>query len=355
MSVVDPCPSPRAEEAGAWCLRIAEGSQDPEQMAELEAWLATDPLNRAAFDKALFVWEAMGAEGASSALLEYRVDALQSLRDEPAPDRTTASRWRWMAAAAALALLLTAGFLFLRDATIAYETGIGERRVAMLADGSRVSLDGATRLEADFSPHRRELRLLAGRAKFDVASDPLRPFVVTAGERSVVAIGTSFTVELVGGQFRVALYEGDVRVLDGRADRAIGQPDATSPTIGRGDRGLVPGRELVFSAQSPDGAIVRISDPARSLAWETGQLSFDDEPLAMVVERINRHTTARFVVGDAAAARTRVSGVFDAGDADAFLEGVTGVFPVRAHWRGSEIVLVARDGGRNRQASVPES
>lgn len=355
MTPLDPAPSPRAEQAGAWCLRIAEGSLTQEETAQFESWLSADPLNRIAFDNAIFVWEAVGTETDSPALLEHRVDALRSLHDDPPSRRTTARTWGWAAVAASIAILLLASFLYLGGSTIVYETGIGERRVAMLEDGSRVSLDGVTRLEAEFSAHRRELRLLSGRAKFDVASDPLRPFIVTAGDRSVVAVGTSFTVELVQGQLRVALYEGDVAVIDGPAERQIDPPGTGPGRVEPADRRLVPGRVLVYSVQSPLGAVVPLGDPVRSLAWESGQLSFDDEPLAMVVERINRHTTARFVVGDAAAARMRVSGVFDAGDADSFLDGITGVFPISARRRGSEILLVARDSRNDGEARVPQS
>ena len=356
MTVMGHDPSARAEQAGAWCLSIAEGPLTSEELAAFEAWLGADAHNRAAFDKALFVWEALGSESASSVLLDSRIDALQSLRDGPPRRPMIADRWRWKAAAAAsFVMLLLASLLFLGDTTIAYETGIGERRVAILSDGSRVSLDGATRLKADFSPHRRELRLLAGRAKFDVARDPLRPFVVKAAGRSVVAVGTSFTVEFVQGQLRVALYEGNVAVIHRGNHRAADQHRLRPQRAERADRRLLPGRELVFSPQFPSGEVIRISDPARSLAWEAGQLSFDDEPLAMVIERINRHTAIQFVVGDAAAARTRVSGVFNAGDADSFVEGITGVFPISAQRRGSEIVLVATVGPRNPREHVPQS
>src|SRR3546814_19363224 len=60
----------------------------------------------------------------------------------------------------------------------------------------------------------RQVELLAGRAKFDVAKDPQRPFTVAAGDKLVVAVGTRFSVELIDGQVRVILYEGQVEVRD---------------------------------------------------------------------------------------------------------------------------------------------
>ncbi|WP_163071616.1 FecR domain-containing protein, partial [Acinetobacter baumannii] len=67
---------------------------------------------------------------------------------------------------------------------------------------------------------RRALRLLAGRARFEVAKDPRRPFAVTAGDRMVVATGTAFSIELFRAEMRVVLYQGSVSVLeDGPADQ----------------------------------------------------------------------------------------------------------------------------------------
>src|SRR3546814_19485198 len=92
----------------------------------------------------------------------------------------------------------------------AYATHIGERQLAVLDDGSRVSLDAVTKVKVRMKDEARQVELLEGRAKFDVAKDPLRPFTVAAGDKLVVAVGTSFSVELIDGQVRVILYEGQV-------------------------------------------------------------------------------------------------------------------------------------------------
>src|SRR3546814_1402664 len=90
----------------------------------------------------------------------------------------------------------------------AYATEIGERQLAVLEDGSQVSLDAATKVNVRMKEAGRQVELLAGRAKFDVAKDPQRPFTVAAGDKLVVAVGTSFSVALIDGQVRVILYAG---------------------------------------------------------------------------------------------------------------------------------------------------
>lgn len=355
MSAPEPYRQPtlRSEQAGEWCARIAEDSLTLVETAAFEAWLTADPLNRKAFDDAVLIWQMMDNETASAALLETRVDALQSMQPKIAAARTT---WRvsgGAAAAVALIVLLLNAMLFLHTSPDVYETGVGERRVVVLSDGSRLSMDGATRLEVAYSGDRRLLTLSTGRAKFDVESDPLRPFSVAAGETTVVATGTSFSVELVHEQMRLVLYEGGVAVLSGEQ----------APTPGSEARGLVrlaqdrlsPSHELVVSARNPTRPIVRSIDPRRSLAWEAGQLSFDDEGLATVVERINRHSHTKLRIGDATAANVKISGVFHAGDTDAFIQGVTRIFPLDVKRRNEELIFVGRAPAQNPTSNVPQS
>src|SRR3546814_20684114 len=87
----------------------------------------------------------------------------------------------------------------------------------MLDDDSRLSLDANTRVRVKYSRAGRQLWLEEGRARFEVAKDPLRPFSVAAAGKIVVATGTEFSVELLGRETRVILYEGHVAVLNGSA------------------------------------------------------------------------------------------------------------------------------------------
>src|SRR3546814_16920388 len=87
----------------------------------------------------------------------------------------------------------------------------------MLDDDSRLSLDANTRVRVKYSRAGRQLWLEEGRARFEVAKDPLRPFSVAAAGKIVVATGTEFSVELLGREPPVILYEGHVAVLNGRS------------------------------------------------------------------------------------------------------------------------------------------
>jgi transmembrane sensor len=334
-------PSARGEAAGDWCRRIAAGSLSPQEIAAFEAWMA-EADNRAAFDRASFIWRALDGRAAPRELVAIRMDALSVLSQQD-DGPTQRSWWRRGAlaafAASIVALLsLTLSWSSQTLQPIDYATKRGERRVVMLDDGSRLSLDAASEVGVAYVGDRRDLELRRGRAKFDVAKDPLKPFAVAAADKLIVATGTSFSVEILRGKVSVILYEGHVAVLDRLTrkpvvGRARGEISAFEPL-------LMAGQELSLPAHGAPR--LQAIDPARTISWEGGQLSFSDEPLAQAVERMNRYASVKLAVSDPQAARIPISGVFNADSSESFIAGVTGVFPVRTVRRDDAIEFVRK-------------
>lgn len=336
----DDMPLAYEEQAAEWCWRIADRVLTESERDAFDAWLRADPRHREAFEEMVTVWKGTDAIAEMPGFLSLRAKALTTMeaaRDAIRPRSGWRTGWRRIAAvAAAVVLMVVGGAWYLSRGPDVYATGIGERRVVRLDDGSRVSLDASSRVTVAYSGDKRTLVLERGRAKFDVAKDPLRPFTVTAGQKTVVATGTAFSVELLRDQVRVLLYEGHVAVLA----RPPGEPPAPV-RIGRSiDAGsqLKPGQELVASLSSGAAAIVP-ADAMRSLSWEGGRLTFVDEPLARAVERVNRYADTPIVVGDATAGGYPVNGVFDAGDTRGFISGVAAIFPLSVRDEGGEILL----------------
>lgn len=325
------------EQAAIWCMRLADPPLTPEEQAHLDSWLEADPTNAVLLEEAVSIWQKVDAATSMPEMIRYRADAVEALRQANQrrwmrlPDR----KWKVLAAiAASVTMLIVAATLLLADGGQTFGTDVGERRVVILADGTRLTLDGSTRVVVRMERDRRRLELLTGRAKFDVAHDPLRPLSVLARNRLTVATGTSFSVELLPRQLRVILYQGRVEVLGADRDGTTGgrRPKHADDVM------LDPGHELIASTE---GGAVRIADTdvERSLTWQTGVLSFDGEPLALAVERMNRGARQKIVVGDPSIASYAISGVFAASDVDAFVEGVGAIYPVEAVVGGGVLTL----------------
>jgi transmembrane sensor len=338
----DDTPLGYEEQAAEWCYRLADRHLTETEREAYDVWLRSDPRHQQVLDEMVAVWKNIDATADMPEFLALRAKALNAMETNARErdDRWTGSRragwYRGLAVAAAVMLMVGGSVWHLAAGPDVYTTGVGERQLVRLEDGSSVSLDASSQVTVAYTDGRRAIVLEHGRAKFDVAKDPLRPFAVTAGDKTVVATGTAFSVELLHNQMRVLLYEGQVAVL---AQPTANMASAPAAAIGHVDQ-LRSGEELVASLSSGLTKVVP-AETERSLSWEAGRLDFVDEPLVSAVERINRYTDTPIVVGDAAAARYRVNGVFDAGDTQSFVSGLTSLFPISVKREDGKITLIS--------------
>lgn len=327
-----------ADEAAA--LLAVRGSDGAEALDEpiLAAWLRLDPAHAQAWSLAQRALDCFDVDQGDPMLDQLRREA-RAVRDRRA--------WPWRpAVAAAAVLILVVGGLFgsglipglserpagvekapgtQLGAPLRYATARGMPSTVTLADGTAMVLDAETAVTVSYEKSSRNVRLLKGRASFDVAHNAQRPFAVRAGDLAVLAIGTRFDVRLAARRVEVVLLEGKV---------GVSGPGA--PTIM-----LKPGQILV----SDPGAPPRVSsaDLQKADNWRLGLLTFDDETLAAAAAELNRYNREQIVVRDPRVARMKVSGVFKAGDAERFATALAQVQPVRVVRRGqNEIELAAR-------------
>jgi transmembrane sensor len=277
----------RVAEASDWYARM-RGPEAADDRAAFEAWYA-DPENARAYREIEQVWNTVSRS---------------SLREQPSGKQASA-RWKPLAAAAAIVLLLlgvsllSAGSLVPTEQApahvLALASGDHERRAWGLADGSSVLLDGGGALAVEYSDAERRIRLDRGRARFVVAHDAGRPFVVLAAGSRVVARGTVFDVEAGDTGAEVTLLEG---VVD------VSAANASKPAT------LSPGERIVTKG---GGAGVTAA-PAGTTRWTEGLLVTQRLPLAQLVAEANRSPGARIELADPALGALKVSGTMRLGD-----------------------------------------
>jgi len=317
--------------AAAWDARLRAGTGDRDRDRDaFQAWLAESPDHQKVHDRL------------QGALLALRVQAdlpeLRALREEARSRTRNLKRRRLMIGLSSMAasLLLVMGVTLPteRGAEVSamvqgakiYRTALNERTRVILADGSEVTLDSDTRIAAHFKAARREITLLSGRALFRVEKDPSRPFVVTAGDRTVTALGTVFDVALDDGDLSVTLAEGRVAV------------QSTRP--GRGPvRIMKPNQQLVGSTGNA-AMVLQAVDTGRALGWVDGQIFFDNETVTAAVHEMNQYSRLKIVI-DPEVADMRINGMFRAGNQNGFAAALKATLPVdvRTNDRGQILVL----------------
>jgi transmembrane sensor len=292
------------EEAAAWLARL-RGPSTPEDHATFEAWYNAAPEHAEAYDAVLQSWEAAGLAKLTPAGRTRR-----ALKAGPA------YRWRFAAAALIVIALFAfgAGARFMApDAArpVEFASHKNEIRTIELADGSRVTLDAASLVRAAYSPQERRV-VLRGRARFAVAHDNARPFVVATSAGSAIAHGTVFDVAFDGTRIKVSLIEGSIEI---RPASAASKADAS--------RMLTAGQSAIVG----DGKIETVSCPSQAdTNWPNGMLSFENAPLGAVIAAANRYSARGITLADPMLAKLRFTGTFRATDTEQLARLVAAIF-----------------------------
>jgi len=271
-------------EAAAWLARLHGPNRTPEVEAGFRQWLAEDPERAAAFELLTETWE-------KSARLRRR--PFEEMASWQLPGfRISFSRAASAAAATAL-IAIVGTFFYLRADGVT--TRIGEQRILALEDGTRVTLNTNSQVVQRYDAQARRIELRKGEAMFEVARNSNWPFIVTAGDRQIRALGTAFIVRRELAQVAVTLVEGRVVVSPVAEDSGANAQSQGSAL--RAQRFELNAGERITFVKS---AVPKLDLPSmeKVTAWQRGQVALDDTALADAVAEMNRYSHTRLVIAD---------------------------------------------------------
>lgn len=300
--------------AAQWVVRLDDPACAASDHLAFEAWRSQGPQYEAAFEREAVAWERLTrlravAPGTSAA----NADLLA-----PAPARL--SIWSaptvWARAAAMVgAIGIAAAGVISTAATTAYATAIGERRVIVLSDDSRIELNTNSKVLVRYRSGSREVRLVKGEALFTAARDG-RPFIVRAGDTRLEASdAVQLAVRVGGDAAAVTVKSGSVSV-DQKATETGSRQSAGFAAV----YGPVGGRVQRVSTAEID----------RALAWRQGAIALNGQTLEQAVAEFNRYNRQRISVDDTAVSGLRLAGYFQSTEPSSFVAAVTNAFPVSA-------------------------
>ena len=331
-------------EASHWLAKRDSGAWGTDDEQAFAAWQQQSTAHRIAVIRLQTVWQradrlqALGAgvpRGEVPAPGTWRFSPTFERENSVAASDGPRPRVRLMVAIAAAVLLLALatlgiGYLRLHDPNT-YRSQLGAIEIVSLADGTRVTLNTNSAVHLAFSATQRRVDLIDGEAFFEVAKDPRRPFVVSAGGRLIIAVGTKFSVLRGASETRVVVTEGRVKVEEASGS-VISAPstELAAGSIARaGSAGVLINHATVAEAET-------------YTSWRAGYIALRDTELADAVAEFNRYNRKQLVIADASIARIRIGGNLRAQNVDAFVRVLEEGFPVRAEDEGDRIVLHAR-------------
>lgn len=326
-------------EALDWFLHFQEGVADEPSRQTFAEWLLRSPLHIEEYLVVSSSWQQLNvgshAELATDALVaqarshhEDNVVRLPGRLGAPASLTRSSGRQAsgrgWLRTLVA-SLVLASGALWLMYFTWqpnTFQTVIGEQRSFALQDGSVLFLNTNSKVRVAWRSSERHIDLVRGEARFKVAKDPTRPFVVATSTAAVRAIGTLFNVRAEALSTQVAVLEGVVEVTQTQYRSSDAQNPVAPPmtpaapqslsriSLGAGERAAVTSLGI-----EPDTgpSIEAVS------AWTDRHLVFRDQPLSTVVAEFNRYRAQPLVLDDPQLAALKIGGVFDLNDPDSLI------------------------------------
>lgn len=337
-----PAPNRPNQEATNWYVRHQDGLDETETPA-FHAWLAQDPSHQLAFDRITHTWQRLGNLPADN------IATLKAMLPTPVHQATpdlpqSRKRRTWligmagmmprMAMTGVAASVAGGGLLgwhYLHNPPLfhqTYATARGQQIDVVLPDGSQLTLDTDTHADVKLYKDRREVHLTEGQAMFTVTADASRPFDVLAGSVRVTVVGTRFSVRntktgLNPGGVSVIVEEGRVRVT----------PEAASIVE------LTAGQSFHSDA---NGQTTAKTTSGAAIVWREGRVNFDRTPLPQALAEFERYGASLPAINDLTVKAMRINGSFDLHQADAFINALPLVLPVRIAQRigATEIVPI---------------
>lgn len=316
--------------AALWVVRLDDAACSAADRAAFEAWRDESHEHEAAFEREAAAWTRLAR------LRALRPPAERPDRDLLAPERRPVlsrlgqSTWaRGMAAAAVLALSVAGVTIF--GGGTAYATAIGERRVVVLSDNSRIELNTDSKVVVRYRRGVREVRLVRGEAVFEAASDS-RPFVVRANDAVLKADGVSeLAVRLRADGATVTVKKGAV-ALD---------PETAEP---KDELRLKAGVAAVYNSTGSRARAISEGEIDRVLAWRQGAIALNGQSLDQAVAEFNRYNRQQVRIVDPSIAGLRLAGYFQTTEPRSFVDAVTSAFPVQASEDSDGGIRLSRKG-----------
>ena len=320
-------------QAAEWVARRA-GCTDPDTEAAFQAWHDADRRHAGAYLRAEAAWmlldraQVLTHGSTEAAPAAPQADILSSpLVIPPAPRALVRPARRHVlmgGLAASAAAVLGVGYLATQRAS--YETRRGELRNVPLSDRSLAAINTDSHVQVAMGETSRAVQLVKGEAWFEVAKNPDAPFVVSAGDIRVRAVGTAFSVRRHANGADVLVTEGTVETW------SIRDPEKRT-RLSAGSRAFVAETTETIAVV---GAAEEID---RKLAWRDREIILREESLAAAATEFNRYNDQQIIIADEALRDVRLVGGFQVDRPEAFARAVHSAFGVPVSIRHDRIII----------------
>ncbi|MDE1174712.1 MAG: DUF4880 domain-containing protein [Parvibaculaceae bacterium] len=314
---------PLKREAWNWVLRMTSGHATRADMAALERWCAQSPLHARAFTRASGRWNAFGPAIESVLREEGGMPSSPVTRPARRLGRRAFLGGALAASAAGAAVMIARPPLDLwpsiSEFAADYRTATGEQRHIMLAGSVSVEMNTRTSLNILSASHGDRIELITGEA------------AVTAGSQSIEVMAANGRALAQNAQFNIR-YDGPTVCVTCLGGVVLVEQQGRSVSVQQKQQVSYTGHSL--------GQTMPI-DPMTVTGWRKGDLFFQNEPLAQVIEEVNRYRSGKIILMNGELGQRRFTARFRLDRLDVVVTQLQATFGARVTSLPGGVVLVS--------------
>lgn len=259
--------------------RTLSGEASSEDILSLSEWLNDSERNRDEFRQMKSYWDAE-VTFCHSVAPSLQANKLLREVEQRCKNQKRQQQWRLfapLAATVALVLALSAlSFMHYRyyQASEYYTLLTDEHKSSFtMDDGTQITLNKNSRLTYTNAYGKKERSVkLEGEAFFEVSKDATKPFVVAAGEASIIVLGTHFNVkaDTSSDDITATLVEGSIR-FEGSKQNIV----------------MTPNQQLTFSCSTNKIDLKQV-DTDTFTGWKNGLLKYKSIPFINLIIELEK-------------------------------------------------------------------
>jgi ferric-dicitrate binding protein FerR (iron transport regulator) len=326
-------------------VKYKQGTLSAQEEQQLFDWVRQSPLNQQLFEETQKIWQmsqdpAAGIDfGTNQEWIKLSNQiGLSPLHKATQAHHSTKVRhlnpWMWRSMAAAVALLLIAYFTLNQwgspdneNQIITKTTGSKGKQRYRLPDGSIVWLNENSTVSypEKFNAHKREIHL-TGEAFFEVAENPLKPFIIHGGHTVTQVLGTSFNLKTKPDEDIV-----EVTVVSGKV--SFFKEDA-------------PGQKVILTAglkglyqKSLDSVYRSVNTDFNFRAWQDNRLIFENLLLQEVINILEKQYKIVIKPANPAILNCRFTSTFEQARLEEILQAITLSLDLHYHYDGKRYII----------------
>ncbi|WP_152020018.1 FecR family protein [Aliarcobacter butzleri] len=195
----------------------------------------------------------------------------------------------------------------------------------VLPDGSRVILDAKTKVDIKYFENKREVNIISGKALFDVAKNPNKPFIVNANKIKVEVLGTNFEVKNEEDKISIDVISGKVKVEENKDNKFEELAILTS------------GKRISFDKEN-NKIILKDIDIKNIASWKDGILFFQDYSLEKSINEFRKYKDINIFI-DNNIKKYMISGSFKIDEFDKFLFALSKIYSLKIDRKDNYIYI----------------